>query len=83
VKAGTYAVDFAYGTTRAGVGYTVVVGQQQLAAKTRDTGGLKTYKSFRVGTIALPAGTCTLAVKPGPFTGAIMNFRLLTLTPVP
>jgi len=82
VKAGTYAVELAYGSTRSAVAYAIVVGAQRLAGKTESTGGIKTYKSHRIGTIALPKGTCTLAVKPGPFTGAIMNFRLLTLTPV-
>ncbi len=81
VKAGAYTVDFAYGTARGGIDYTIVVGDERLAGKTEDTGGIKTYQSYRVGTIKLPGGACTLAVKPGPFTGAIMNFRLLTLTP--
>ena len=83
VRAGTYAVDIAYGSTQKGVGYTLVVGDQRLAGTVQPTGGVKAYKSFRVGTLTLPAGTCTLAVKPGPFQGAIMNFRLLTLTPAP
>jgi len=82
VKAGTYAVEFAYGSTNPGIEYTLTVGDQALVGKTEDTGGIKTYKSFRVGTIALPAGDAMLTLKPGPFKGAIMNFRLLTLSPV-
>ena len=81
VKAGTYAVEFAYGTTRGGVAYTILAGKAKLPGKTESTGGIRTYKAYKVGTIALPAGTVTLAVKPGKFTSAIMNFRLLTLTP--
>ena len=97
VKAGTYAVEFSYGTSRGGVSYAIVAGGspppggeprpvaggQRLAGKTENTGGIKTYKAYPVGRIALPDGKVTLAVKPGKFTGgAIMNFRLLTLTPV-
>jgi len=82
VKAGTYAVEFAYGTTRGGVAYTIVAGKAKLPGKTENTGGIRTYKAYKVGTIALPAGKVTLAVKPGRFTGAIMNYRLITLRPV-
>ena len=82
VKAGTYAAEFSYGSTNPGVDYTIVAGSQQLAGKTQHTGGIKTYKAHRIGTIALPGGKVTLAIKPGKFRGAIMNFRLLTLTPV-
>ncbi len=81
VQAGTYTVDFSYGSTHAGTAYTIVAGDAKLTGKTEHTGGIKTYKRYRVGTIALPGGDVTLAVKPGPFQGAIMNFRLLELSP--
>ena len=81
VKAGTYAVEFSYGSTNPEVDYTIIAGSQQLTGKTQHTGGIKTYKAHKIGTIALPPGKVTLAVKPGKFRGAIMNFRLLTLTP--
>jgi len=82
-KAGKYTVEFAYGTTRAGVGYTLIAADQTLAGKTRNTGGMKTYKAYPIGTLTLPAGQTTLTVKPDAFTGgAIMNYRLITLTPV-
>ncbi|NQT86607.1 PQQ-binding-like beta-propeller repeat protein [bacterium] len=82
VKAGAYRVTFAYGTARAGVGYTLVAGDQKLPGKTENTGGMKDYKSYEIGTVTLPKGNVTLVVKPDDFTGgALMNFRLLTLTP--
>ena len=81
VPGGTYAVEFTYGTTKAGWGYTIVAGNQRLAGKTENTRGLKTYKAFAIGAIVLPEGHTTLTIKPDHFTGAIMNFRLLTLTP--
>jgi len=82
VKAGAYNVEFAYGSTNPGIGYTIIVGDQKLTGKTEHTGGIKTYKSFKIGEITLPKGKVTLAVKPETFKGAIMNFRFLTLTPV-
>lgn len=81
VKAGTYQVEFTYGSTNPGVAYTIEAGGQKLAGKTRHTGGIKTYKPFKVGTLALPAGKVTLVIRPGKFKGALMNFRLLRLTP--
>ena len=82
VKPGAYNVEFAYGSTNPGVGYTIIGGDQKLTGKSEHTGGIKTYKSFKIGAITLPKGKVTLAIKPDKFTGAIMNFRLLTLTPV-
>ena len=82
VKAGTYEVEFAYGSVNPGVPYSVVVGEAQLAGKTLHTGGMKTYQAFRLGTVDLPAGDTTVVVRPGKFTRPIMNFRLLTLRPV-
>jgi outer membrane protein assembly factor BamB len=82
VKPGKYSVEFAYGSTNPGVEYAISAGDQKLAGKTEHTGGIKTYKSFKIGTIALPKGKATISIKPGKFKGAIMNFRLLTLTPV-
>jgi outer membrane protein assembly factor BamB len=82
VKAGKYSVDFAYGSTNPGVTYTISAGDAKLTGKTESTDGIRNYKSFKVGIITMPKGSTTLALKPGPFKGAIMNFRLLTLTPV-
>jgi len=82
VNAGKYNVEFAYGSTNPGVGYTISAGEGKLVGKTEHTGGIKIYKSFKIGEITLPKGKATVAVKPGDFKGAIMNFRLLTLTPV-
>ncbi len=82
VKAGKYSVDFAYGSTNPGVAYTISAGDAKLTGKTESTGGIRNYKSFKIGTITMPKGSTTLALTPGPFKGAIMNFRLLTLTPV-
>ena len=82
VKAGAYNIEFAYGSTNPGIGYTIVAGDRKLVGKTEHTGGIRTYKSFKIGTITLPKGKVTLAIKPDKFKGAIMNFRLLTLTPV-
>lgn len=83
VRAGTYQVAFEYGTSKGGVAYTILAGSAKLAGTTKDTGGIRTYQAYDVGTIALPAGEVTLTVQPGAFTGgALMNFRLLTLTPV-
>ena len=81
VTAGTYAVEFSYGSTNPDVDYTIVVGDQRLAGRTQHTGGIKTYKAFKIGALKLPAGKVVLAIKPGQFRGAIMNFRLLTLVP--
>ena len=82
VKAGTYAVTFAYGSTNPGVTYVITAGERELQGTTKHTGGIKTYKAFEAGELALPDGRVTLTIRPGPFKGAIMNFRLLTLTPV-
>jgi len=82
VKAGKYSVEFAYGSTNPGVVYTIIAGDQKLQGKTESTRGIRTYKSFKIGTIALPKGKVILAIKPSKFKRAIMNFRLLTLTPV-
>ncbi len=82
VTAGKYSAEFAYGSTNPGVAYTISAGDAKLAGKTEHTGGIRTYKSYKIGTIDLPGGAVSLALKPGPFKGAIMNFRLLTLTPV-
>ena len=81
VKAGAYNVEFAYGSTNQGVDYTITAGDQKIAGKTEHTGGIKTYKSFKIAAITLPKGKVTVSIKPGKFKGAIMNFRLLTLTP--
>ncbi len=82
VRAGTYRVKFAYGTAKGGGTYTILAGAAKLAGTTKGTGGIRTYKSYDVGAIALPAGEVTLTIQPGTFTGgALMNFRLLTLTP--
>jgi len=82
VRAGKYSVKFAYGSTNPGVAYTITTGDAKLAGKTEHTRGIRNYKSFGIGTIALPKGAVALTLKPGPFKGAIMNYRLLTLTPV-
>ena len=82
VKAGTYRVEFTYGCTNPGVAYTIAVGGHKLAATTVHTGGIKTYKPFALGTVTLAAGKATLAVQPGKFKGAFMNYRLVRLTPV-
>lgn len=82
VKAGTYTVTFAYGSTNPDVEYVIAAGERELRGRTEHTGGIKTYKAFEVGRLELPGGRVTLTIKPGPFKGAIMNFRLLTLTPV-
>ncbi len=81
VKAGRYAVEFSYGSTNSGAAYTITAGTASLAGKTVHTGGLKTYKPHKVGTITLPAGEVTLRIQGGKFRGALMNYRLLTLTP--
>ncbi len=81
-KAGTYAVEFTYGSTNPAVEYTIRAGNKSLNGTTRHTGGIKTYKSFQVGTLELPAGRVALTILPGAFQGAIMNFRRLTLAPV-
>jgi arylsulfatase A-like enzyme len=82
VRAGEYEVEFAYGSTNPGVEYTITVGDERLTGKTEHTAGIRAYKAFAVGRLRLPAGKATLAIKPGAFRGAIMNFRLLTLRPV-
>ena len=81
VKAGTYAVEFTYGSTNPGVVFTIEAGGAKLNGTTGNTGGIKIYKPHALGTLTLPAGKVTLAVKPGEFRGAVMNFRLLRLTP--
>ncbi|MDP6634842.1 MAG: PQQ-binding-like beta-propeller repeat protein, partial [Phycisphaerae bacterium] len=82
VRAGAYNVEFAYGSTNPGVEYAIVSGDRKLPGKTEKTGGMTTYKSFKIGRITLPKGNVTVSIKSGRFKGAIMNFRLLTLTPV-
>ena len=59
----------------------IAAGDKTLSGKTKSTGGIRTYKSFKIGVISLPGGEATISIKPGQFKGAIMNFRLLTLTP--
>ncbi|MBT4819843.1 MAG: PQQ-binding-like beta-propeller repeat protein [Lentisphaerae bacterium] len=83
LKQGTYRVTFAYGSTNPDVAYTITAGKATLTGKTVHTGGIKTYKPHEVGTIDLSAGKTTLSIKaPELRKGALMNFRLLTLTPV-
>ena len=79
VQPGAYQVEFTYGCTNPGVAYTIAAGGQELASTTVHTGGIKTYKPFKLGALTLPGGTVTVAVKPGKFEGAFMNFRLIRL----
>ncbi|MBT3200724.1 MAG: PQQ-binding-like beta-propeller repeat protein, partial [Phycisphaerales bacterium] len=82
VPAGKYSVEFAYGSTNPGVEYTITAGDQKIAGKTEHTGSIRTYKSFKLNTVTLPEGKVTVSIKSGKFKGAIMNYRLMTLTPV-
>jgi choline-sulfatase len=81
VEPGLYQVEFSYGSTNPGVAYTIEANGSKLEGKTEHTGGIKRYKAFDVGALKLPGGKVSLAIKPGPFKGAIMNFRRLRLTP--
>ena len=82
VKKGKYNLAMSYGSTNPGVGFTITAGDKSIAAKTTHTGGIKNYKQFDLGTITLPAGAVTLSIKPDKFTGAIMNYRKIKLTPI-
>ncbi len=80
VKAGEYDVEFTYGTSAAGNGYTIEAGDSALVGKTENTGGARTYKAHTVGRIALANGDVSLSVKPAKdMKGAFMNLRGLTL----
>jgi choline-sulfatase len=81
VEAGTYEVEFTYGSINPGVDYAIVAGKAKLSGKTEHTGGIKTYKGFKIGRIRLECGKLKLSIRPGDFEGAIMNFRRLILTP--
>ena len=79
---GTYAVEIIYGATNAKNQFAIAAGEQELKAKTVNTGGLREYKPQAVGQIALPKGIIQLAVKPaGELKGALMNLRRITLRP--
>ena len=82
VKKGNYDLAFTYGSTNPDVGFTISIGDKSITAKTTHTDGIKKYKEFDLGQITLPAGKTTLTITPDKFTGAIMNYRLIELTPV-
>ena len=82
VKKATYHVEFSYGSTNPGKEYTITAANAKLVGRTVHTGGIKTYKPHDVGTIDLPAGKVVLSIKGEQLKGALMNFRLLTLTVV-
>jgi alpha-L-fucosidase len=83
-KAGAYQVDIAYsaGARSEGTEFTVVSGANQLSGKVRNTGSDLVFKSFRLGTLNLPAGEQIIQVKAVIRGGTeAMNLEKLTLTP--
>ncbi len=81
VQAGVYEVEYTYGSTNPGCEFEIVAGNSAVVGQTEHTGGMKTYKATAMGEISLPAGEVQVAIRPKPFSGAIMNFRLLRLRP--
>lgn len=81
VAGGVYRVRFAYGCTQPGTGFTIELGNRQVAGKTESTGGLKTYQWFDLGKVKLPAGNLQVTVRPAPFRGVFANLRGIELVP--
>jgi alpha-L-fucosidase len=83
-KAGTYAVDISYAAGRAseGTGFAVATGSNHVTGKVRSTDGDLVFKSFRVGTLTLPAGEQIIQVKASVSGAEAMNLEKLTLTPL-
>jgi choline-sulfatase len=81
VKAGTYRVRFAYGSTQRSVPFAIEIGEAKVEGVIASTGGLKTYQWFDLGTLELAGGDQNAVLKPGAFKGALANFRGIELIP--
>lgn len=77
-QAGTYRVEITYacGPGQEGSEYALVVGEQQLTGKVKNTGGWGKFVTETLGELTLAEGRYTLAVKPltKPH-GAVMNLQ--------
>ena len=81
-KPGTFEVEITQACAAGSGGdYTVALGDQQLAAKAKETGNWDQYVTEKLGRLTLDKpGRFTLSLKPRSKTGeAVMNLRAVTL----
>jgi general secretion pathway protein G len=83
-KAGKFEVEITYASaSSAGAEYTLSIGKQELAGKTKDTGDWAKFEAEKLGTVDLEAGKQTLSVKPKSKPGVgVMNLKSVVLRAV-
>ncbi len=62
--------------------FELTVAGRRLAGKTESTGDWYNWKTMDLGEVDLAAGTHQVRVKAGPFQGAPMNIRVISLSPL-
>ncbi|WP_300600591.1 carbohydrate-binding protein [Niabella sp.] len=85
-KPGRYDVllEWSVSDSIAGKSFELTAGNKQLRGKVDKTGSWYTYRTKKIGTLQLPAGTTTLVLKSGAAaeTGSMFDVRELRLVPV-
>jgi len=83
IRAGRYQVVLSYGATGAESTFRIAIGEVEVASKTANTGGMRTYQAFELGEVSLPAGDCEVTIHVTKLAGGVfVNFRELRLVPV-
>jgi alpha-L-fucosidase len=68
----------------AGTSYTIRIGQQELKAKAKATGGWEKFMPVDLGAVELPAGRIKVIIAPDKKPAhALMNLRSIRLVPLP
>jgi hypothetical protein len=62
--------------------FELQIGAQQISGETESTGGWHEYRTMRLGTVALKAGTHVVTLRAGPFKTAPMNVKAVRLAPL-
>ena len=82
-KAGRYEVEILQGCSGGGSEVAVEIAGQTLTFTVENTGAFQHFIARTIGTVDLPAGRPTLAVKPrAKKGGAVMDLRQVTLRPL-
>jgi alpha-mannosidase len=81
--AGTAAVELTWACAPGNGGdFQISVADKRLTGRTESTGNWYTYKKMNLGAVDLARGAAKVVLKAGPFKGAAMNVKGLTLAPL-
>ena len=82
-EAGRASVELTWAAAPGNGGdFEIAVAGKRLTGKTESTGDWYTYRKTNLGVVDLPAGPCQVTLKAGPFSGAPMNVKAVTLAPL-